>query len=195
MGPATLQDVLATQELASRSHRRRDVEAENRALIELSRSLPTSPDGFLQKACDVAMVLCRAQSTGVSLIEIDHGGPVFRWHAVSGRYASNVWGTMKTEFSPCGTVLDLGTTQLMKYPERHYTVLRNVGPQIVETLLAPLKVHGTAIGTIWLLSHEDSVTFAPSDAAALQTLAEFVGPVYEVLSHLISITREAGHAE
>ena len=181
MAPATLQDVLATQELSARFHRRRDFEAENRALIELARSLPTSPDDFLQKASDVAMVLCRAHSTGVSLLEEDQGKPVFRWHAVSGRYASNVWSTMPKETCPCGAVIDRGATLLMKHPALHFSILNDLGPEVVEALLTPLQVRGRPIGTFWLVSHESALKFAPSDAAALQTLADFAAPVYEIL--------------
>ncbi|HEX2648849.1 MAG TPA: GAF domain-containing protein [Burkholderiales bacterium] len=181
MAPATLQDVLATQELSARFHRRRDFEAENRALIELARCLPTSPDDFLQKASDVAIVLCRAHSTGVSLLEEEQGSPVFRWHAVSGRYASNVWSTMPKDTSPCGAVIDSGAAQLMKQPARCFAMLHDLGPEVVEALLTPLQVRGRPIGTFWLVSHESALKFAPSDAAALQTLADFIAPVYEIL--------------
>jgi hypothetical protein len=99
-----------------------------------------SPRTTLQRLADTALGLCHAHSAGISLLEDEDGRKIFRWHALAGRYAPHLWGTTPREFSPCGTVLDRDTPQLMHYLERHYTYFEQVSPQIVEALLIPF--HG-----------------------------------------------------
>jgi two-component system, cell cycle sensor histidine kinase and response regulator CckA len=181
-----LESILATAEFAQREAPP-DFEAENRALSELARELPTSSAGFLQKLSDVAMRLCEAHSAGVSILEHEQNPPVFRWHAVSGRFAPHLWGTMLRELSPCGTVVDLGATQLMISPERHFTALRGITPPVVEAVLAPLQARGRVIGTVWVLSHEGERRFTRRDAHAIEALAALGGPVYALLTEFAAL--------
>ena len=80
-----------------------------------------------------------------------------------GTVRPHLWGTTPREFSPCGTVLDRNTPQLMSYLERHYTYFEQVSPQIVEALLIPFHAGGQAVGTVCVISHDASRRFDAED--------------------------------
>jgi signal transduction histidine kinase len=176
-----LDTVIATADLVQR-RRGPDYEAENRALVSLASILASSPDAILQKLVDVALELCDAHSAGLSLIEEDKGRLVFRWPAITGRFAEHVFGGTPRDFSPCGVVVDTNAVQLFDRPGRHYTYLDEVAPRIVEALLQPFSVSGRPIGTIWLLAHDTERKFDLEDARALKSLAMFASNAFQVLS-------------
>ena len=179
-----LEAVMATAELRRRADRRPDYEAENRALLSLARQLANSPTGFLQALSDCAMALCRAESAGVSILEEHAAGRLFRWHAVSGRFSPNIWGTMRRDASPCGIVIDSDATQLMIRPERAFAELRQAAPAISEALLVPFRTRGMPVGTLWVLLHDRTHGFDAEDARVLERLGEFASSAYEILSAL-----------
>jgi hypothetical protein len=135
--PVPLEAVITTAELNQRPSRPVDHAAVNSALVTLMQEMANSPGTILQRLADTALGLCQAHSAGISLLEDEEGRKIFRWHALAGRYAPYLWGTTPREFSPCGTVLDRDTPQLMSYLERYYTYFGQVSPQIVEALLIP----------------------------------------------------------
>ena len=59
--------VLRTGELADRSPRPANFEAENRALAALAKTLASAPLSIFQKLVDTAMTLCDADSAGLSV--------------------------------------------------------------------------------------------------------------------------------
>ena len=128
-----------------------------------------------------------AQRAGVSLLEEEEGRPIFRWHALAGRYAPHLWGTTPREFSPCGTVLDTDSTQLMSQLDRHYKYFAEVAPRISEALLVPFRVGGKAVGTVWVVSHDDARQFDAEDARVMETIAEFAAAAYQALSEIVSL--------
>ena len=130
------------------------------------------------------MNLCQAHSAGISLLEEEGGRRFFRWHAVSGRWASYLWNTLPREFSPCGTVLDRQAAQLMILPERHFTPLQQVSPKVFEVLLIPFSVGGELVGTVWVIAHDETRRFDGEDRRVVDSLAKFASTAYERLSSL-----------
>src|SRR5215831_1964245 len=117
--PVSLDDVLVTAELARRPTRSPDYAAEGRALTALAEAMADSPQTILQKLVETALDLCDADSAGISILEPGGTTGVFRWHAVAGRFASNVGSHVLREGSPSGIVLDRDASFLFSYPERH----------------------------------------------------------------------------
>jgi CheY-like chemotaxis protein len=175
-----LDAVIATEELGRRRPRHRMQDALDAALARLGADLAISPRQVLQKLSDAALELCQAHSAGVSLLE----GELFRWHAVSGRFAPLLWSTLPRAFSPCGTVLERRAAQLMISPERHFTNLVNVEPKVQEVLLVPFAAGGQPVGTVWLVSHDHSRRFDAEDKRVLTELSVFAARAYEQLSSL-----------
>ncbi|HYR67997.1 MAG TPA: hypothetical protein VEP47_17785 [Reyranella sp.] len=123
-----LQSMLSTAELSRRPTRAPDHEAENRALIALAREMAISPEGILQKLADTALVLCRAHSAGLSLLEDDDQRSNFHWRALAGAWAPHLNGGTPRNFGPCGTVLDRNLALMCSHPERDFPYFGEVLP-------------------------------------------------------------------
>ena len=181
---ASVDSVIANEELSRRRPRQRMDDALDRAVENLARALATSPRQVLQKLTDTTLELCQAHSAGVSLLESEGERQFFRWHAVSGRWGPLQWATLPRELSPCGTVLDRKGVQLMIDPERYFTPLAQVPPKVYEALLVPFAVGGQLVGTVWAVSHERSRRFDSEDKRVLVHLSEFAAQAYQRLSSL-----------
>jgi len=174
-----LEAVIATSELEHRPARAPDFESESRALAGLMRALRDADTNILQKLAETALLLCRAQSAGVSIEEEEQGNRVFRWHGAAGRWAPLRGGTMPREFSPCGTVLDHHAPVLMRYPQRHFPMPHKDGLAVTETLLVPFMAGGVTVGTVWLASHDESRRFDREDLRLLASLGECASVAYQ----------------
>ncbi|MGA2879197.1 MAG: ATP-binding protein [Bryobacteraceae bacterium] len=182
-----LESVIHTRELNRRQPRQPDFEAVTGTLVMLARTMADSPEKTLQQLVETALSLCHAHSAGISLLEEENGSKIFRWHGVAGEYAPHLWGTTPRDFSPCGTVLDTNQVQLMSHLDRHFRYFADVKPPIAEALLAPFHVGGVAVGTVWVISHDQSRQFDREDANVLTTLGEFAAAAYQTLSGLIAL--------
>ncbi|MEO8099865.1 MAG: sigma 54-interacting transcriptional regulator [Acidobacteriota bacterium] len=185
--PIPLEGVLCTQELAARPARPPNLEALTRALVTLAQNLANSPQDVLQQLANTALDLCMAQSSGISLLEEEDGRKIFRWHAIAGEFAPHLWGTTPREFSPCGTVLDRDAVLLMTNLDRHFTYLAEVEPRITEALLVPFHVRGVAVGTVWIVAHDQNRKFDSEDARVMTTLGEFASAAYQALSGTLAL--------
>jgi len=182
LGEVDLDSVIATSELGRRPSRPPDYAAENHALVALAAEMTTSPDGVLQRLAEKALDLCTADSAGVTLVERDaDGGDILRWHAVAGRLAPHLGGVMPRDFSPCGTVMDRNGSQLFRHPERHFVYLHQIVPPISEVLLIPFALSGQPVGTLWVLTHDESRRFDGEDLRVMSNLAKLAGTAYQVL--------------
>jgi GAF domain-containing protein len=182
-----LESVLCTEELKRRPSRPPDYQVENQALLALAQELTTSPGNVLQRLVDIALQLCRGHSAGVSLLEkngspgsLSLGGDHFRWHAVAGQWAPLVWNTTTPRnYGPCGTVLDRNITLLFSNAHRYYTQFAGVHPLPVEVLLVPFYVYGQAVGTVWVVAHDETRKFDTEDRRLLESVATFAAMAYQ----------------
>jgi signal transduction histidine kinase/CheY-like chemotaxis protein len=183
--PVPLESVLCTEELKRRPSRPPDYHAENQALLTLAQELTNSPGSVLQRLVDIALELCRGHSAGISLLEDDPGGLSprgnhFRWHAVAGQWAPLVWNTTTPrDDGPCGTVLDRNITLLFANPHRYYAQFAGVHPLLVEGLLVPFHVDGQAVGTVWVIAHDETRKFDAEDQRLLESLATLAATAYQ----------------
>lgn len=194
-GTGSLESVLITAELARRPPRPPDYEAENRALILLAQELANSPRNVLQKLVEVAMDLCKAHSAGVSLLESDDEKEIFRWNAVTGKFAVNLGGGIARDLSPCGVVLDRNSVLLFGYPERHYNYPVRIDPPIVEALLTPFHLGDKPVGTVWVIAHDENRKFDAEDARILQSLGKFASSAFQALRSLDALKVEIDERE
>jgi transcriptional regulator with GAF, ATPase, and Fis domain len=174
---ADLESVITTRELSRRPTRGPDHASENRALVGLAEAMTASPDAILQKLAETALNLCGAHSAGLSLLDED--GKRFRWRAIAGQWASHLGGGTPRDFGPCGTVLDRGAALLFSHPERHFPYLASVEPSIEEGLLIPFEVGGHAVGTIWVIGHNQSCRFDAEDLRVMTDLSMFAAGAYQ----------------
>jgi DNA-binding CsgD family transcriptional regulator len=171
---ADLDSILVTDELARRPARSPDLHAENAALHGLARQMAEGPEHLLETLVRMALGLCHAGTSGVSLVEAGPGATqVFRWVAMAGELAHARGGTTPRDFSPCGVTLERGTPQLFAYPGRLFTYFEAVSPPIVEGLVVPLGAVDGVVGTIWIVSHSEERHFDWEDARIMTSLAHF----------------------
>ncbi len=193
-----LESVLCTEQLAQRPSRPPDYQAEIRAFLVLVQELNNAPHNVLQKLVETALELCRGHSAGMSLLEegppghLSPSGDHFRWHAVAGQWAPLTWTTTtRRDNGPCGTVLDRNCTLLFANAHRHYSQFAGVQPLLIEGLLVPFHVDGQAVGTVWVVAHDNSRKFDAEDRRLLESLATFAGTAYQVLARLDDLKQQA----
>jgi signal transduction histidine kinase len=172
-GSASLEDILITQVLDSRPLRFPNPGKESKALRQLSRVMANSPEDLPDTLLRLALELCHAGTAGLSLVEtIPNGEQVFRWTNLAGRLRAHVGGFTPRGFSPCGVSLDSNSPKLFSFPGRHFQYLNKIDVPIVEALVIPL-VGEIPLGTIWILSHDESTHFDAEDVRIMTSLAEF----------------------
>jgi PAS domain S-box-containing protein len=190
-----LKSALSTAEMNRRPSRPPDHAAENRALISLARQMAASPAGILQALADTALTLCRGHSAGLSLLEKNDQKKNFHWRAIAGRWAPHLNGGTPREFGPCGTVLDCNAPLIFSHPERDFPYFRDVTPLLEEGLLVPFYLKGEAVGTIWVVAHDDSRRFDAEDLRVMTNLGTFAAAAYQAVLSLDEAHRIASIVE
>ena len=188
-----LRSVVSTAELSGRPSRPPDHAAESQALIALAQEMATSPDGILQKLAETALDLCRAHSAGISLLEKDRKS--FYWPAVAGQWACHVGGGTPRDYGPCGTVLDRNAALLFSRPERDFSYLAPITPAIDEALLMPFYINGKAVGTIWVIAHNENCRFEAENLRVMTSLSAFTAAAYQTLLSMNASQRIAAIVE
>lgn len=168
------EDVLATEEMLARPRKAADLAAEVAAFRELSALMAVDPARAVQRFLELALVLCGAGSSGLSVLAEDgRGEPVFRWDALAGAFAPHVGGTTPRRFSPCGLCLDRDETILVSRPARVFRYFEAAEPEIVEGLVVPVRGIDAAppLGTLWVVHHDRRGRFDAEDARVMEELA------------------------
>ena len=111
----TLQDVLITDQLATRPSHMSDRETVTYGLREIANSLLDNPETVFHSLLKVALKVCDAGTAGVSMLETaENGSDVFRWTDVVGKLEAHAGATVPRDFSPCGVTLDRNAYQLFQ---------------------------------------------------------------------------------
>jgi signal transduction histidine kinase len=186
---ATVEQVLITDVLVDRPGVVPGKSA-GEAFVALAGVMANAPDDLPQALCDMALDLCEGGTAGICILRTDATGQdYFFWEAVAGQLADNVGGTTPRDFSPCGTSLDRGATQLYAHPSRFYTYLNEMPLPIVEALVVPFLAAGKPLGCLWVLSH-DKRRFNSGHAYVLEQIAAFCGAAF----HLMGLRQQAVEA-
>jgi two-component sensor histidine kinase len=185
-------DITITSELWARPARPVELAAEAAAIRRLADTMATDPKQIFQLCVDLALELCRADTSGISLRErTDDGEDVFRWIAIAGRMRQHLHGTTPRYFSPCGITVDTGMPLLMRRPELVYRYL-DVGLPIHDALLIPLGEKGSRLeATIWVLAHDPARKFDGEDARVMQRIAIFTATALQMAQVVEAARAEA----
>jgi PAS domain S-box-containing protein len=176
---ASLDEVLTVDQLDERPRRPADAAAEAAALTALAEAFAGPSQALLQKLAEIVAPLCRADSSGVTLLETDGPNDVVRWRALTGPFAHNLNKAMPRDASPCGAALVSDRVLLFDRPARHFGELAPLEPPIAECLLAPFHADGRPVGTVWAMSHTPGERFDAEDARLLLTLSRFASAGYK----------------
>ena len=69
---------------------------------------------------------------------------------------------------------------LMQHPERHFPRL-DKAPPLVEVLMVPFHIAGTAVGTVWVAAHDEARHFDAEDLRLLMRLSRFAAMACQLL--------------
>jgi GAF domain-containing protein len=164
--------ILINHQLAIRGARRPRRADENRAMTELIAAMAANSEAVLSTVTKLALRLCNAGSTGISLLEEPPDGEaVFRWAALAGAFESFVGGHTPKNWSPCGLCLQHGGPVLPSYPGRVFTYFEAAQLAIVEGLVVPISYAGEDLGTLWIVSHTEQRKFDREDVRIMSNLA------------------------
>jgi PAS domain S-box-containing protein len=190
---SSYRSMIPITELEKRPSRAPDYAAECRALLALGEELAASPDHILQKLAETTLMLCGAQSAGLSLLE--PGGERFYWPAIAGEWADKVGGGTPRNYSPCGVVLDRNISFLCSHPELDFDYYAPAIPAVEDCLLVPFYVNGKAVGTIWIVMHDLSRRLDSEDLRLMTDLGGFTAFAYQTLASLDKIHAAAAVIE
>jgi signal transduction histidine kinase/AmiR/NasT family two-component response regulator len=131
---------------------------------------------------EIMLETFRADSSGFSLLTTDDGGKTFHWPAIAGVWKPYIGGGTPRHFGPCGDVLDRNAPLLFNHFERRYAYFQSVTPPVEECLLVPFYVEGKAVGTIWVIAHDDRRQFDAEDLRQLVSLGGFASSAYQTVT-------------
>lgn len=182
-GTSTYGGTLITDLLWKRPSRPADLSKEIEILRQMAPQIANqAPDDVLDNLVTHAMELCKADSAGVSLADVnDCRQPVFRWVAAAGKMKDYLGGTTPRNFSPCGICLERNAPQLFSHPERFFAYLQDLALPMTELLLIPFYVDHQSFGTLWVFSHHTQRKFDREDARILTSLADVAGATLRVM--------------
>ncbi len=179
--PVTLEDVVINDELMVRRIRRTSVHREKEGMHALAREMSHGSKVVLKRLAELAVELCDAGSAGVSVLEEgDDGCQIFRWQALAGDLEQYQGGSTPRDWSPCGESLNAGKAMLYSYPARFFTYFNDVDATIVEGLVIPMYASGIAVGTIWVISHDEHRTFDAEDVRIMSSLGCFASETLRI---------------
>lgn len=151
------------------------------AFVALAGVMANAPDRLAQAICDIALDLCDAGTTGISIIKAGPTGEeLFHWQALAGHLGGYIGRTSPRNFSPCGISIDRSSTQLFSYPSRLYSYLDEMPVPIVEALVVPFFAAGKPLGSIWALSHDER-QFNAGQAYVLEQVGAFCGAAFYLM--------------
>ncbi len=182
-------DVIATELLSSRPSRPANYKAENEALASLIKAINEAPDTILQLLANTALSLCDAGSAGISIAETGAGQDIFRWRATAGRYHKYLHATMPRHFSPCGEVLNRDEAILMRGMVNYYGYVAPLDPPPHEVLLVPFYDAGQAVGTVWVVAHDDNRQFDAEDLRIVTSLTNFASVTMQAFARTRELER------
>jgi hypothetical protein len=179
---ATQGPLLITARLRERRRRPSDFRSESAALVALAAGLSANAPRNLQALAETARRLCRADTSGVCMLEQPFG--ISRWQALSGALASYAGGIVNNHDGLIEAVLGQNAPQLVSFSSRHATPVTGAMLPCPEALVAPLVSQDKAAGTLWVMCHTAGTQFDAEDARLLANLAAFGGAAHQLCTAL-----------
>jgi len=151
----------------------RDLTWEMEGLRRLSHSFVENPDTILQELVDAVVVLCGADSAGISLeTEEKSETNYYHWVATAGQYNGFLNAVLPRYPSACGICLERGRPQLFQVRQRFFDIMGIKAPLVTDGILLPWQVEDTR-GTIFIMAHGRSAAFDTDDGQMMRALADF----------------------
>lgn len=177
-----LSDILITNQLKLRPKRLADISLELATLRDINQQIGQRSTELLARLSGAAASICQAGSAGISIIRTLSSQETFCWDTVSGMASDLIGGTAPRHDSPCGISVKHKEPQLFLHPQRYFGWMQAFSLPVVELLVVPIYRSNTKpLGTIWILSHDESRRFDREDVRILRELAGFVPTAMDIL--------------
>ncbi len=180
----SLDEIIVTDLLDSRTSRAAEYEAENDALSCLATAVRGLPTSVPQLLAEAVLALTHADSAGLSIAEKVQGQRVFRWHATAGEFKAYLGQTLAYEASPSRSAIERDRPLLLQRPTRYYRELEKLHAPIAEMLLVPFHHGDSPVGTLWAVTHGEHKAFDKEDLRLMTRLAGFAASAIQMLDEL-----------
>jgi transcriptional regulator with GAF, ATPase, and Fis domain len=143
------------------------------SMERIARAFVEKPDTILQELVDAGVVLCEADSAGISIEKEDRTDQEFyHWVATAGQYSAFLDAVLPRYPSACGVCLERGRPQLFRVGQRFFDIMGISAPLVTDGILLPWQVDETR-GTIFVMAHGRTEAFDQEDSRTMQVLANF----------------------
>jgi hypothetical protein len=166
-------DILGDPAFAARPVRAHSSADHMAAMQRIAHAFVESPDTILQELVDAAIVLCGADSAGISIVkENPTDENYYHWVATAGDYTGFLNAVLPRYPSACGITLERSRPQLFRVGQRFFDILGVEAPLVTDGILLPWQVDETQ-GTIFVMAHGRTEAFDLQDYNLMQMLADF----------------------
>jgi signal transduction histidine kinase len=165
-------DLLTDAGFAKRSLHHDNFAAQGEGMLRLGRSFLDSPDSLLQELVNAAVLLCGADSAGISIARESSEAEYYEWVATAGEYSHFLSAMLPKAPSACGVCLERGVTQLFRVHQNFFDDMQIDAPVVTYGILLPWHV-GELRGTIWITAHGRDEAFDLYDLRTMELLADF----------------------
>ena len=142
-------------------------------LHTLALAFVDRPETIIQELVNAAVLLCGADSAGVSIeLEDKTEEKFYHWIATAGEYSSFLGATLPRSPSACTVCLERGTPQLFRVDKRFFDILGVDAAVVKDGILLPWQVEEMR-GTIFVISHNREEAFGAEDLHLMEILANF----------------------
>ena len=143
------------------------------SMERIARAFVESSDNILQELVNAGVVLCGADSAGISIEKEDRTDDQFyHWVATAGQYSAFLDAILPRYPSACGVCLERGRPQIFRVGQRFFDIMGITAPLVTDGILLPWEADGTR-GTIFIMAHGRTEAFDEEDCRTMQILANF----------------------
>ncbi len=169
-------EVVDTQLLAPllgrRSHAH-SVPSQLESMERIAQAFIEKPENILQELVNAGVVLCGADSAGISVEKEDRTDKEFyHWVATAGQYSAFLDAVLPRYPSACGVCLERGRPQVFRVGQRFFDIMGIDAPLVTDGILLPWQIDETR-GTIFVMAHGRTEAFDEEDSRTMQVLANF----------------------
>src|ERR1700722_1464967 len=149
------------------------VSSQLQSMERIARAFVEKPDTILQELVNAGVVLCQADSAGISIEKEDRTDQEFyHWVATAGQYSAFLDAVLPRYPSACGVCLERGRPQVFRVGQRFFDIMGITAPLVTDGILLPWQVDETR-GTIFVMAHGRTEAFDQNDQRMMQMLAAF----------------------
>jgi len=166
-------DLQHDEAFAARPPHGRDIAVQIDAMERIARAFVESPETILQELVNSAVLLCGADSAGISVQEVDDSDkPFYHWVATAGAYSDFLGAILPLHPSACTICLARDGPQHFRVGQAFFDLLGIDAPLVTDGILLPWHVDETR-GTIFVMAHGRTEAFNQDDCRLMQVFAGF----------------------